>query len=166
MKFSHIADSHIGSWRDPRLKDMGMDSFIYAIDCSIKEKVDFVLISGDLFNTALPSIDHVRLVFRKLKELKENNIPLYFIAGSHDFSPSGKTMLDIIEEAGLGINVMKGEIIDGKLNLKFTEDNKTKAKITGIIGKKGMLDKNITNLWKNILLRKKKDSKYSCFTHL
>ncbi len=163
MKFSHIADSHIGSWRDPRLKDMGMDSFIYAIDCSIKEKVDFVLISGDLFNTALPSIDHVRLVFRKLKELKENNIPLYFIAGSHDFSPSGKTMLDIIEEAGLGINVMKGEIIDGKLNLKFTEDNKTKAKITGIIGKKGMLDKKYYESLEKYSLEKEKGFKIFMF---
>jgi DNA repair protein SbcD/Mre11 len=142
MKFSHMADSHVGSWRDPRLKDLSLDSFLHAIDESIKENVDFVLISGDLFNTALPSIDHVRLVFRKLKELKEKNIQMYFIAGSHDFSPSGKTMLDIIEEAGLGINVMKGKIDDkGKLHLDFTVDKKTGAKITGIIGKKGMLDK-------------------------
>jgi hypothetical protein len=142
MKFSHLADSHVGSWRDPRLKELSLESFLYAIDESIKEKVDFVLISGDLFNTALPSIDHVRLVFRKLKKLKEKKIQMYFIAGSHDFSPSGKTMLDIIEEAGLGVNVMKGKVdSDGKLNLIFTEDKKTGAKITGIIGKKGMLDK-------------------------
>lgn len=157
MKFSHIADSHVGSWRDPRLKDLSLESFIYSIEESIKEKVDFVLISGDLFNTALPSIDHVRMVFRKLKELKEKNIGLYFIAGSHDFSPSGKTMLDIIEEAGLGINVMKGKIDENNhLILSFTEDKKTGAKITGIIGKKGMLDrKDYESLKKDSLEREK-----------
>jgi len=142
MKFTHMADVHVGSWRDPKLKDLSLESFIDAIDESIKEKVDFILISGDLFNTALPSIDHVRIVVRKLKEAKDKDIPVYFIAGSHDFSPSGKTMLDIIEEAALGINVMKGSVDEnGKLHLQFTVDEKTGAKITGIIGKKGMLDR-------------------------
>jgi DNA repair protein SbcD/Mre11 len=142
MKFSHLADSHVGSWRDPRLKDLSLEAFLQAIDESISQKVNFVLISGDLFNTALPSIEHVKLIFRKLKTLKDHHIPLYFIAGSHDFSPSGKTMLDIIEEAGLGTNVMKGIVNDdGKLQLQFTEDKRTGAKITGILGRKGMLDK-------------------------
>ncbi|MFA6073696.1 MAG: DNA repair exonuclease [Candidatus Woesearchaeota archaeon] len=142
MKFAHLADAHVGSWRDPKLKDLSLDSFLKSIDESISEKVDFIIISGDLFNTALPSIDHVRLVVRKLKEAKDKNIPMYFIAGSHDFSPSGKTMLDIIEEAALGTNVMKGHIDEkGKLHLTFTEDKKTGAKLVGVMGKKGMLDR-------------------------
>jgi DNA repair protein SbcD/Mre11 len=141
LKFSHIADVHLGNWRDPKLKELGALGFIESIDVSIKEKVDFILIAGDLFHTALPSIDFVKLVIKKLREVKEKGIKVYYIAGSHDYSPSGKTMLDIIEEADLGINVMKGEIIDDKLNLSFTEDSKTGAKITGIIGKSGSLEK-------------------------
>ena len=70
MKFAHMADVHVGSWRDPKLKELSLDAFLEAIDESIHSKVDFILISGDLFNTALPSIDHVRLVVRKLKEAK------------------------------------------------------------------------------------------------
>ncbi len=137
-----MADVHVGSWRDPKLKELSLDAFLEAIDESIHSKVDFILISGDLFNTALPSIDHVRLVVRKLKEAKEHGITTYFIAGSHDFSPSGKTMLDIIEEAALGVNVMKGNVDEkGKLHLNFSVDKKTGAKIVGVMGKKGMLDR-------------------------
>ncbi|MCF7871888.1 exonuclease SbcCD subunit D [Candidatus Woesearchaeota archaeon] len=142
MKFSHIADVHIGSWRDPKMKILAEESFIKAIDISIQEKVDFLLIAGDLFNTAIPGIDQIKLAIKKLQELKEKNIPVYYIAGSHDYSPSGKTMLDIIEEAKLGINVTKGKINEqGKLQLQFTEDPKTGAKITGLIGRRGMLER-------------------------
>ncbi|MEA2038070.1 MAG: metallophosphoesterase [Nanoarchaeota archaeon] len=141
MKFAHLADCHIGGWRDPKLKNIAAQAFEKAIDLSLGKDVDFVVISGDLFNTSLPSIDGLKLVVRKLKELKDNNVPVYMIAGSHDFSPSGKTMLDVLEGAGLAINVVKGEEIDGKLRLNFTVDKKTGAKITGLLGKKGGLEK-------------------------
>ena len=137
-----MADCHIGSWRDPRLRDASTKAFLKAINICIEKQVDFVLIAGDLFNTALPSIEALKLVVTKLKELKDSNIPVYVIPGSHDFSPSGKTIIDVLEGAGLVINVMKGKIIDEKLNLEFTVDKKTGAKITGIFGKKGMLEKS------------------------
>jgi len=96
-----------------------------------------------LFNTSLPSLDTLKIVTKKLKELKDTGIPLYAIAGSHDFSPSGKTMLDVLENAGLLKNVCKGSVHSEtkQLQLKFTEDKKTGAKITGLLGKKGLLDK-------------------------
>jgi len=141
MKFAHMADCHIGSWRDPRLRDASTKAFLKAVNLCIEKQVDFVLIAGDLFNTALPDIESLKVVVTKLKELKDNDIPVYAIPGSHDFSPSGKTIIDVLENAGLLINVMKGKIIDEKLNLEFTIDKKTGAKITGIYGRKGMLDK-------------------------
>lgn len=142
MKFAHLADCHIGAWRDPKLKQASLMSFFKAIDKCIYEKVDFVLISGDLFNTAIPSIESLKGAVHKLKELKDKNIPVYVIAGSHDFSPSGKTMLDILEKTSLIINVAKGNIEENKLKLNFTIDEKTGAKITGMIGKRGGLEKN------------------------
>lgn len=142
MKFAHLADCHIGSWRDPKLRDVNTKAFIKAVDICIEKNVDFILISGDLFNTSLPAIDNLKQAVIKLKELKDKNISVYIIAGSHDFSPSGKTILDVLEHAGLFINVAKGEIIDNKLKLSFTIDKKTGAKITGIPGKKGMLEKS------------------------
>lgn len=141
MLFAHMADCHIGGWRDPKMKDLPLNSFVYAVDLCIQKNVDFVLISGDLFNTSHPPIDSLKTVVKKLRELKENNISVYMVAGSHDFSATGKTIIDVLEEAALVINVVRGEIIDNKLTLKFTVDKKTKAKITGMLGKKGSLEK-------------------------
>ena len=142
MKFAHMADCHIGSWRDPKLKDVSTEAFIKAVDKCIEEKVDFILIAGDLFNTSLPRLDNLKAVVTIFKNLKDRNIPVYIVPGSHDFSPSGRTMLDVLEEAGLFINVVKGEIVENKLKLNFTLDKKTGAKITGLLGKRGSLEKS------------------------
>jgi exonuclease SbcD len=142
MKFAHMADCHIGGWRDQKLRDLNTEAFFKAINICIEKKVDFILIAGDLFNTAIPGIDRLRDVVKKFRLLKEKGIPVYLIAGSHDYSPSGKTMLDVLEEAGLCINVVKGKVVDKKLRLKFTVDKKTGVKITGMLGRRGMLDRS------------------------
>jgi DNA repair exonuclease SbcCD nuclease subunit len=149
MKFAHIADCHIGSWRDPKLRDVSVMAFNKAIDKCVEEAVDFILISGDLFNTSLPRIDNLKEVVMTFRKLKDKNIPVYIIPGSHDFSPSGKTMLDVLEEAGLFVNVVKGEEVDGKLKLKFTVDEKTGAKITGMLGKRYSMEKKY---YENLIL--------------
>lgn len=141
MRFAHFADVHIGSWRDPRMNDITIRAFSKAIDICLEKNVDFILISGDFFNTSFPSIERLKETVTKLKQIKDNNIPMYVIAGSHDYSPTGKTMLDVLENAGLFQNVMRGSVVDNKLRLNFTVDPKTGAKITGIVGKKGMLDR-------------------------
>lgn len=141
MKFAHLADCHIGSWRDPKLKDTSTNAFSKAVEKCIKEKVDFILIAGDLFNTSFPRLDNLKTVVGKFKQLRDLGIPVYIVPGSHDYSPSGKTILDVLEEAGLFVNVFKGNVEDGKLKLKFAVDRKTGAKITGILGKKGALEK-------------------------
>jgi len=143
MKFAHLADAHLGSWRDPKMRDLSTRAFIMAIDDCISKQVDFILFAGDLFNTSLPALDILKTVTGKLKQLQQQNIPFYAIPGSHDFSPSGKTMIDVLEKAGLLVNVCKGEVDPETklLNLKFTTDPKTQTKLTGMLGRKGMLDK-------------------------
>ena len=148
MKFAHLADCHIGSWRDPKLKDISTIAFQKAIDKCMEENVDFILIAGDLFNTSLPRIDNLKTVVNIFRKLKEKSIAVYIIPGSHDYSPSGKTMLDVLENAGLFINVVKGEEIDGKIKLHFTIDKKTGAKITGMLGKRLSLEKEY---YKNLI---------------
>lgn len=137
MKFAHMADCHIGGWREPEIKELGIKAFESAIDICVREHVAFILISGDLFNTAIPSIDLLRDAASILRKLKDHDISVYMIPGSHDFSPSGKTMLDVLEKAGLIENVFKLKDND----LMFTED-KTGVKITGMLGKKGGLEKS------------------------
>jgi DNA repair exonuclease SbcCD nuclease subunit len=144
MKFAHLADIHLGAWRDVRLSSLSSAAFIQAIDRCIAEPVDFIVISGDLFHTSIPSIDHLKLAVKKFRQAKNAGIPIYIIAGSHDFSPSGKTMIDVLEEAGLVTNILSGRVNErGELILSFITDQKTKAKLCGIIGLRGMLDKRL-----------------------
>jgi len=147
MKYAHLADLHLGSWREEKMRIISTKAFLTAIDKCINQNVDFILFAGDLFNTSLPNLDTLKIVTKKLKELKDKDIPLYAIAGSHDFSPSGKTMLDVLENAGLLTNVCKGEVHPEtkELHLNFTIDKKTQTKITGMLGRKGLLDKTYYN---------------------
>ncbi|MFH1065334.1 MAG: DNA repair exonuclease [Nanoarchaeota archaeon] len=134
MKFAHLADCHIGGWTEPKMKQLGIDAFNKAVDTCISEKVDFVLIAGDLFNTAIPQIELIRDTVSALKKLKDNGIKVYTIAGSHDFSPSGKTMLEVLEKAGLSKDVFRVE----NNKLMFTLHGN--AKIAGMLGRKGGLE--------------------------
>ena len=60
MNFAHLADIHIGAWRDPVMKNLNLDAFVRAINIIIEKKLDFVLIAGDLFHTSLPAIDYLK----------------------------------------------------------------------------------------------------------
>jgi len=147
MKFAHMADLHLGGWRDPELEKMNKDAFGKALDKCVAEKVDFILVSGDFFDTSMPPFDILDFVSKRLNDLKKAGIPVYTISGSHDYSPSGKTILKVLENAELIVNVATDETPGDKLKLTFTTDRKTGAKITGIFGKKGSLDEE---LYKNL----------------
>ena len=137
MRFGHIADCHIGGWREPKLKELTIKTFNEAVNICIKKHVAFLLISGDLFNTSVPGIELISEVAAILGKLKEKDIEVYIVPGSHDFSPSGKTMLDVLEKAGLLKNVF---LIENN-KLKFTID-KTNTKITGLLGLRNNLEKS------------------------
>jgi hypothetical protein len=157
MKFAHISDCHLGGWRDPLLREMSMQSFERALDICIDEKVDFILICGDLFDTSRPATEVMYQAVSKLKEIKDAEIRIYVIEGSHDFSPTGKTMLKVLEKTDLFMRVAKGEFTEEeKLRLKFIIDEKTNTKITGLIGRMGSLEKELyQNLDRKSLLEEK-----------
>jgi len=105
MRFIHFGDCHLGSWRQTELRELNFRSFTEVINRCIKYKADFVLITGDLFDSAYPSIDILREAFAEFRRLKEASIPVFIIAGSHDYSASGKTFIDVLERAGFCKNV-------------------------------------------------------------
>lgn len=120
VKFAHIADVHLGGWKQQPLQDLNLQSFKKAIEACINEKVDFVLIAGDLFDSAFPPIDILKETFAEFKKLKDENIQCFIIAGSHDYSVSGKTFLDVLEKAGFCKNVEDFEEKEGKIILNPT----------------------------------------------
>ena len=119
VKFAHLADCHLGSWRQEELQRLNFESFQKIIERCIQENVDFVLISGDLFDSSYPPIEILKDSFAEFKKLHDAKIPVYLIAGSHDFSASGKTFLDVLEKAGFCKNIENWELgEDGRIRLK------------------------------------------------
>ena len=119
-RFAHIADIHLGGWKQQELRDINLESFRMAINRCIKEKVEFVLIAGDIFDNPYPSIDILKETFAIFKNLKKAKIPCFIIGGSHDYSVSGKTFLDVLEKAGFCKNVEDYEEREDQLILNPT----------------------------------------------
>ena len=105
VKFAHMADVHLGGWKFPEMQDLNFKSFQKAIEISIKEEVEFLLIAGDLFDTAYPPIEILKETFAEFRKLKEFGIPCFLISGSHDYSVSGKTFLEVLEKSGFCKNI-------------------------------------------------------------
>jgi DNA repair protein SbcD/Mre11 len=117
MKFAHLGDCHLGSWRQPELMELNFLSFQKAREICEKEKVDFVLITGDLFDSPYPPIETLKQAFEEFRKLKEAKIPVFLIAGSHDYSVSGKTFLDVLAKAGFCVNITRYEENKGSICL-------------------------------------------------
>jgi len=109
VKFAHLADVHLGGWKQKQIQELNFESFKMAIDTCIKSKVDFVLIAGDLFDSAYPPIEVLKEAFAQFKRLKDEKVPCFLVAGSHDYSITGKTFLDVLEKAGFCKNVANFE---------------------------------------------------------
>ena len=137
MKFAHIADSHLGGWRQPELQELNLKSFQKAIETCIEENVDFILFTGDLFDSAFPPIEILKETFAEFRKLKEAGIKSYVIAGSHDYSVSGKTFLDVLEKAGF-CEITKYEENENEIILKPI--NHLAYYIYGYPGKKSGLE--------------------------
>ncbi len=141
MKFAHMSDVHLGSWSNhPDMRNLPTKAFEHAVSICISEKVDFILIAGDLFDTSIPPIEALAACASLLRKCKDSGIRVYVVPGSHDYSPTGKTMLSVMEHAGLLTDVSKIEKGE-KIRLHFTVDS-TGAKICGILGKMGALEKS------------------------
>ncbi len=120
VRFAHISDVHLGGWKQQPLQELNVQSFRKTVDICIIKKPDFVIISGDLFDSAYPGIEILKETFFEFKKLKEAEIPCFIIAGSHDSSISGKTFLDVLEKAGFCKNVADFEEKEGEIILNPT----------------------------------------------
>jgi len=120
VRFAHISDVHLGGWKQQPLQDLNFQSFQKVIETCISKKVNFILIVGDLFDSAYPGIDVLKETFAEFKKLKEAEIPCFIIAGSHDYSVSGKTFLDVLEKAGFCKNIVDFEEEENSITLNPT----------------------------------------------
>ena len=142
-KFAHITDCHLGSWRNPKLREFNLQAFEKSISISIKEQVDFILITGDFFDVNIPQLAPVKRAVEILKQARDSGIAVYMIYGSHDFNTANISMIDILHSAELFIKPTDFQTNTDSVILKFFVDKKTGAKITGISGRKVGLDREM-----------------------
>lgn len=162
-KFAHIADTHLGANRHPALEKIENEVFNQVMDKCMEDKVDFILICGDLFHIGIPDLGVVNNCVRKLKEVSDQKIPVYVIFGSHDYNPNTESIVDILNSAGLIKNIVMGsETDEGKIKLEFWVDKKTGAKITGINARKGGVEKTYYDCLERESLEKEPGFKIFC----
>jgi exonuclease SbcD len=162
-KFAHIADCHLGAHRNPVLQKLESNAFEKTMAKCVDEKVDFIVISGDLFHSNIPDMGVVNKAVKKMKEIRDEGIPIYLVYGSHDYSPNETSIVDILDSAGLFTKIVKVKIENGKLELEFTVDPKTKAKLVGLSGRKIGIEEKYFEILDRESLEKEKGFKIFVF---
>jgi DNA repair protein SbcD/Mre11 len=128
-----MSDIHLGAFRDPTIRELEKQALKEAVKKCIELDVDFVLICGDIFHVSIPDLSVVDDAIRTFRLLQEAKIPIYTIYGSHDYTPNGTSIIDIMDTAGIFTKVMHAKVDDeGYVVLQFVLDQKTGVKLTGI----------------------------------
>ena len=161
MKFAHLADTHLG-YRQFGLLEREKDFyevFDKIIDRIIEEKVDFVIHSGDLFDSARPSPSALLAFQKGLLKLKGAGIPIYAVAGNHDIvNRNGAIPPQVLfKKFGLKLispinsTYMQGDVFIAGLPFYSSSQNKNlKSKLDELSKKAQNHDKSILVLHQGI----------------
>lgn len=94
IKFVHTADIHLdtpfkglsnlNNELAEKLRKSILQSFKNIIDLCIREKADFLLIAGDIFESHQRSLSAQLQFIAEINRLNEYNIPAYMACGNHD----------------------------------------------------------------------------------
>jgi exonuclease SbcD len=85
MRFLHTSDWHLGrSFHREDMLDAQARYIDHLVDTARAERVDAVLVSGDLYDRALPPVDAVALCADALERLAAERIRVVVISGNHD----------------------------------------------------------------------------------
>ena len=85
MKILHTSDLHIGKYIGTYdLKEDTEYVLNQVVDTAIRERVEVVLISGDVFDRPNPSEEAIKMYVSFLKRLLDKNIKVIAISGNHD----------------------------------------------------------------------------------
>jgi DNA repair protein SbcD/Mre11 len=94
MKFLHAADIHLdtplqGLVNYPgapvhEIRNATRRAFEKVLAAALAEKVDFLIIAGDLYDVGLKSFESALFFNKQMLDLKEAGIPVYLVYGNHD----------------------------------------------------------------------------------
>lgn len=108
MKILHTSDLHIGKYIGTYdLKEDTEYVLNQVVDTAIRERVEVVLISGDIFDRPNPSEEAIKMYVSFLKGLLNKNIKVIAISGNHDSGIRLSAYKDILG---------KGYFVEGEFN--------------------------------------------------
>ncbi|MGN0506362.1 MAG: exonuclease SbcCD subunit D [Lachnospiraceae bacterium] len=120
MKLLHLADLHIGK----RVNEFSMleeqkQVLSQALRMAVEHQVTAVLIAGDVYDKAIPSVEGVRLFDSFLTALARRKIPVCVISGNHDSPERLSFGKSLFEHAGL---YMAGAYEEEPVRVTFTDE--------------------------------------------
>ena len=140
MRIIHTSDWHLGHTLMDKTREEEMKSFFsFLIDVLIKERVDALLISGDIFDTGTPSNAALSLYYSFLASIKNTECKdVFIIAGNHDSPSLLSAPKEILEMVNVHIYATKEDIkpyvIDDKvvvLPIPFPRDQELRRLVQG-----------------------------------
>ncbi|MCW3986289.1 MAG: DNA repair exonuclease [Candidatus Bathyarchaeota archaeon] len=105
LSFVHVADIHLGYTQynlEVRRRDFNR-AFKEVVDKTLELKPDFMIIAGDIFHHARPSNVTLEAAIKNFSRLRDVDIPILVVDGSHDAAPNiiTSTILNPLDAAGL-----------------------------------------------------------------
>ncbi len=102
MRLLHTSDWHLGrSFHRENLIDAQAAFLDHLVETIHTERVDVVVVAGDLYDRALPPVDAVRLFDRALGRIRETGARAVLISGNHDSMARMAFATDLIDAAGI-----------------------------------------------------------------
>lgn len=137
VRFIHAADIHLGyvpqtTGRPPNsilelVKQATFSAFNRICDAAKKYEVDFVVLSGDVYDSEFRSVKANQIFVKNSRKLQEENIPVYIVAGNHD-PMKDKTEAELFELPG-NVNLFDSESVE--IKEVRGKDNKLVARVLG-----------------------------------
>lgn len=111
MRLLHTSDWHLG--RSFHREDLlgAQAAFVdFLVDTVVAERVDAVLVSGDVYDRALPPVDAVALCNDALRRLTAAGTRVVLISGNHDSARRLGFGADLIDAAGVHLRTDASQV--------------------------------------------------------
>jgi exonuclease SbcD len=104
MRVLHTSDWHVGKAIRGRSRATEHHEVLSEIaTVADRESADLVIVAGDLFDTATPTAESERIVYRALLDLAAGGRPVVVIAGNHDSSGRLAAVAPLSEASGVHV---------------------------------------------------------------
>ncbi len=102
MRMLHTSDWHLGrSFHREDLLGAQAAYVDHLVDVVRSERIDLVVVSGDIYDRALPPVDAVQLASEALRRLTDAGVRVVLTSGNHDSAPRLGFAADLIDAAGI-----------------------------------------------------------------